>query len=344
MKPITIIGGGLAGVTLGIGLREQQVPVRIYEAGTYPRHRVCGEFISGRGLEVLRRHDLFPALLKTGARQALTAAFFSSRARLAVFTLPQPALCLSRYDLDALLARRFVETGGELVAGTRLGPKPAQEGHVRATGRALHPTTNGWRWFGLKAHAAGVQLDADLEMHFLPHAYVGLCRLDDHKINVCGLFRNQPGHTSGDWKAQLSGPRDSLLSAKLSPARWQDNTFCAVSGLRYSSSPRRKQGDPECTLGDAHCLIAPVTGNGMSQAFESAELALAPLIGYATSNHSWPETLNTIIAQTHATFRTRWHCGQLLQNTALHPFAARHILPILLRSQTLRTRFFRMTR
>ena len=49
MKPVTIVGGGLAGLTLGIALRENSVPVHIYEAGTYPRHRVCGEFISGRG-------------------------------------------------------------------------------------------------------------------------------------------------------------------------------------------------------------------------------------------------------------------------------------------------------
>ena len=46
---LTIVGGGLAGLTLGIGLRQRGVPVTVYEAGRYPRHRVCGEFISGRG-------------------------------------------------------------------------------------------------------------------------------------------------------------------------------------------------------------------------------------------------------------------------------------------------------
>ena len=53
MKPITIVGGGLAGLTLGIGLRQRGVPVTIWEAGRYPRHRVCGEFISGNGQAVL---------------------------------------------------------------------------------------------------------------------------------------------------------------------------------------------------------------------------------------------------------------------------------------------------
>ena len=52
-QTIQIVGGGLAGLTLGIALRKSEIPVTIWEAGHYPRHRVCGEFISGRGLEVL---------------------------------------------------------------------------------------------------------------------------------------------------------------------------------------------------------------------------------------------------------------------------------------------------
>ena len=47
MKPITIAGGGLAGLAAGIALRQRGVPVELHEAASYPRHRVCGEFISG---------------------------------------------------------------------------------------------------------------------------------------------------------------------------------------------------------------------------------------------------------------------------------------------------------
>ncbi len=46
-RPLTIVGGGLAGLSLGIALRNRGIPVVILEAGTYPRHRVCGEFICG---------------------------------------------------------------------------------------------------------------------------------------------------------------------------------------------------------------------------------------------------------------------------------------------------------
>ena len=66
-KPITIVGGGLAGLTLGIGLRQRGVPVTVWEAGHYPRHRVCGEFISGRGQETLSRLGLRELLERAGA-------------------------------------------------------------------------------------------------------------------------------------------------------------------------------------------------------------------------------------------------------------------------------------
>lgn len=342
MKPITIIGGGLAGLTLGIGLRRQEVPVRIYEAGTYPRHRVCGEFISGRGVETLKRLDLIPSLFKSGARHARTAAFFSPEKRLTSFALPEPALCLARYDLDALLARQFVDAGGELIAGTRLGPKSEQEGCVRASGRALHPTTNGWRWFGLKAHATGVELSADLEMHFLPQGYVGVCRLDENRANVCGLFRNRAGQSAGDWKTQLAGVRGSPLFTKLSRAQWCEETFCAVSGLRYSPGPEREE--TECAIGDACSLIAPLTGNGMSQAFESAEIALPPLLSYAAGTCAWPETVDKVMTNAHAVFGKRWRWGKLLQDAVLHPLAMKYAMPLLLRAAWFPSRCYRLTR
>src|SRR4051812_14063636 len=71
-KPITIIGGGLAGPALGIGLRPRSIPVTVWEAGHYPRHRVCCEFISGCGHETLARLGLRERLLEAGAIPART--------------------------------------------------------------------------------------------------------------------------------------------------------------------------------------------------------------------------------------------------------------------------------
>src|SRR5437016_5554355 len=94
-KPITIVGGGLAGLTLGIGLRQRAIPTTVWESRHYPRHRVCGEFISGLGHSALARLDLLKPLQEAGAFAADTAAFFSTRVRSPVRPLPKAALCLS---------------------------------------------------------------------------------------------------------------------------------------------------------------------------------------------------------------------------------------------------------
>src|SRR4051812_539379 len=106
-KPITIIGGGLAGLTLGLGLRQRQIPVTVIEAAHYPRHRVCGEFICGLGNEVLERLGLEDILSHAGAREARTAMFQSTRAASPVRPLPARAVSISRFVLDAELAAEF---------------------------------------------------------------------------------------------------------------------------------------------------------------------------------------------------------------------------------------------
>src|SRR4051794_13558242 len=119
LKPITIVGGGLAGLTLGIGLRRAGVPVSVREAGGYPRHRVCGEFISGNGPAVLEQLGLREPIEQAGAFRAATAAFFAGPEASPVRALPSPALCLSRHRLDALLAGEFQRLGGELQENMR---------------------------------------------------------------------------------------------------------------------------------------------------------------------------------------------------------------------------------
>ena len=151
-KPIMIVGGGLAGLTLGIGLRQRGVPVRIYESGSYPRHRVCGEFISGRGQDTLARLGLNELLAQAGAVRAHSSAFFSATRSTLPRPLPSAAICLSRFTLDALLAKEFRRLGGELTEGNRFAGDFG-EGIVRATGRRAQAEQGGVRWFGLKVHA-----------------------------------------------------------------------------------------------------------------------------------------------------------------------------------------------
>ncbi len=280
-RSITIAGGGLAGLTLGIGLRQLGVPVTVHDAGAYPRHRVCGEFISGRGQASLDRLGLREPLMKAGARIAKSAAFFTERKPSTPWVLPEPALCLSRYKMDALLAAEFQAIGGVLVPNNRRQNFDIPEGNVRASGRRSQPVERGWRFFGLKVHARGVDLQTDLEMHFTRHGYVGLCRLDEDVVNVCGLFRSgttQPNLATA-WPSWLGGQAGSPLHERLAAAAFERTSFCAVAGIGLK--PGKVVRQDELCVGDAISMIPPITGNGMSMAFESAEMAIEPLTAYS---------------------------------------------------------------
>src|SRR5665213_1860564 len=266
-KSITIVGGGLAGLTLGIGLRQRGVPVTLLESGNYPRHRVCGEFISGRGQATLARLGLLELFQNAGATRATTAAFFSETKSTSPRALPASALCLSRFALDAALAETLRGLGGRLVEGRRF-VENFGEGIVRATGRRAQVEPGQARWFGLKIHALNVPLTADLEMHVSPRGYVGLCQLDGGEVNVCGLFRKRPGENSApqNWRKVLCGRTGSPLHRRLAAADFDEKSFCAVAGI--SLKPQQAATCTEICLGDAITMIPPVTGNGMSMAFE----------------------------------------------------------------------------
>jgi flavin-dependent dehydrogenase len=270
MKPITIIGGGLAGLTLGIFLRREGIPVTVFEAGDYPRHRVCGEFISGDG------RDIFLELgLKHHAVEAKRAEFHVG-ARPA-FPIQVEGSCLPRYELDFLLAREFQKEGGELRVHERFESEAA--GVVHASGRRRAETSGG-HLFGLKAHVSDAQLGADLEIHFSKNRYVGICRVAENRFNVCGLFYSPKavGNVHSAWKEMLSSGVPALEKAQ-----WDEQSFCAVAGITLD----RDVMPNSFAIGDAAAMIPPLAGNGMSMAFESAKAAVEPLRSFSKGEISW---------------------------------------------------------
>jgi len=345
-KPITIIGGGLAGLTLGIGLRQREVPVTVWEAGRYPRHRVCGEFISGNGQSVLGRLGLLAQFEQAGAVHARTALFVCGSNRSLVRSLPVPALCLSRHEMDALLADSFQKLGGELLVNTRWAWDGNHEGVVHASGRRAGSVENNPRWFGVKAHvsrASSVNLEADLEMHVSPNGYIGVNRINGGEMNVCGLFRAREGGPQPESKLDwLRGETGSLLHDRLGAAEFDPDSFCSVAGLQLK--PQRAAAKPECCIGDALTMTPPVTGNGMSMAFESAELAIEPLTVYSRGRLDWPEARRQIAWNCDAAFSRRLAWARWLQWMMISPALQGRLGSRLLHSDWLWRLMFAQTR
>src|SRR5205085_8096455 len=66
-------------------------------------------------------------------------------------------------------------------------------------------------------------------------------------------------------------------------------------------------------VGDAAAMIPPLTGNGMSMAFESASLAAPILTRYSSGAILWNQTLRSFAASWRAAFAGRLRWASFLQ-------------------------------
>ncbi|MBM3862488.1 MAG: hypothetical protein FJ385_00845 [Verrucomicrobia bacterium] len=312
-RPLRIAGGGLAGLSLGVALARRGVAVELHEALTYPRHRVCGEFISGVKRETLDRLGI-RHLLDEGMPLS-TASWNDGRG--VVATQRVEGIGISRWRLDDTLRREFESAGGVLVTGSRLQPQP---GTVWAAGR---PRTPG-PWIGLKAHFRSMPTTHDLEMFLSPVGYAGLARVDPETVNLCGLFRSDAvrGAKGPELLMRVleSGGLHSLV-ARLRDAEFVDGSFCGVAGFLPGV-----QAGPEFSIGDAAFMIPPFTGNGMSMAFESAECALDPCLDHARGDCDWHAAAARCAMSQLRRFRKRMRMARVLHGWITRPSALRFTL------------------
>lgn len=279
IHPVTIAGGGLAGLSLGIALLRRGARVTLHEAGKYPRHRVCGEFISGVAEQTLSKLGIAGCF--HGATHIGVSRWFDAAGPMA--SVPVTGRGISRHALDQRLQTEFSNSGGILKTGSRIAPG---EGVVWAAGRVR---TDG-KWIGVKCHVRGLPLAADLEMHIGSNGYVGLAKVEDGIVNVCGLFRIHKGLGGREALFQcLRAGGLAALAGRISRAEPDPGSFCSVAGFETG-----RQAGPPCSIGDAANMIPPFTGNGMSMAFESAGCALDPLLEYAAGKISWRQAADLV--------------------------------------------------
>src|SRR4051794_35176110 len=136
-----------------------------------------------------------------------------------------------------MMARRFTDLGGDLKCPYRFDSSALGESYVVATGRRLQRPLK-WKWYGVKAHATKVELASDLELHLVENGYVGLCRVDAEKINVCGLFRRSPQDASRSCTVVEHFTGIPALKERFRNSSWDHESFAAVSGLPIGTTFR----------------------------------------------------------------------------------------------------------
>src|ERR1700730_6776774 len=96
---LIVVGGGPAGCAAAIGAARTGASVLLLERGRFPRHKVCGEFVSAESLDLLQ-NLLAPAhrRLISHAPRIAYGRIFVDGAELSTEISP-PAASIPRFDL-----------------------------------------------------------------------------------------------------------------------------------------------------------------------------------------------------------------------------------------------------
>lgn len=296
---LIIIGGGPAGTSAAISAARQGASVLLLERGRFPRHKVCGEFVSAESLSLLR--DLLDlqhaALLHDAVRIPRARMFLDGRILHA--SVDPPAASIARFDLDAALWHSAESAGVyarqqatvQSVGGSRpfrivtAGKEFEARALVNASGRwsnlNLAPAENGARsekWLGVKAHFAEPVSEPSVDLYFFDGGYCGVQPVGAGRVNASAMVR-----------ADVASSLPEVF-ARHPELRERSRIWTLVSDP-VSTSPlifRHPQPERDGILmaGDAAGFVDPFVGDGISLALRSGSLAARSLKSFLAGEAS----------------------------------------------------------
>lgn len=287
---LAVIGAGPAGTSAAItGVREG-LSVALLEAGSFPRHKVCGEFISSEALPILR--SLLPEedeLLAQAPRIKSARVFLDNR--VADFEVKPAAVSLSRYIMDLRLWESAIAQGVCVSDRVRVTAVRKDESlfTIESEGsawraRAVINATGRWsnlsrsqgeiseRWLGLKQHFYEDDAALNCDLYFFRGGYCGVQALGDGTINVAAMVRaNVARNFPGVFELNRELTRRSR--------KWRPAAEAVATSPLLFRTPQTSHGET-VLAGDAAAFIDPFAGDGISMALHSGRLAAIALVPY----------------------------------------------------------------
>lgn len=126
-----VVGAGPAGSAAAAVLAASGRRVLLLEKDRFPRPKVCGEFLSATARPSLERLGIL-GRVEAAAETIRRGSVHLPGANAVAFALPQPALGVSRFLLDDVLAARARELGADVRFGSRVLAVDREDGAAAA--------------------------------------------------------------------------------------------------------------------------------------------------------------------------------------------------------------------
>ncbi|MDI4645983.1 NAD(P)/FAD-dependent oxidoreductase [Cohnella hashimotonis] len=353
---VAIIGAGIAGSSLAKALADRGRSVLLIDRKGFPRHKVCGEFLSPESIGILSELGFASALKSLEPAEIRAARIHAFGSAPLYIRLPGVAWGLSRFALDEALHREARMAGVEVATGTTVSSMRREaEGcslnilrggeaiTVRARavigawggGGRLSVLTGAQRrnkpasspYLGVKMHFTGIEARDEVELYFFDGGYLGLSPASNGIVNAAALLdrrtvRDAPTVVQG-W-LELARSRSQALDLRLSGALPVSGTHAAIAPVRLYARPVPWDGIP--LVGDACATIPPLCGDGMSMALRAAQLCAMSAERYLCGELSLQEWEEAYARAIRSEFSGPLRWGNLLQRAAGRPLLARTAL------------------
>lgn len=333
---IIIIGGGLAGLVSAIHLSKAGLPVTVIEKNEYPKHKVCGEYISNEVLPYLQWLDADPML--TGAKSISRFLLSTTGGKTIETTLPLGGFGISRFTLDAFLLQKALQNNCSIIQDTvsgvhfendgfRLTTKDGKELPAKIVIGAFGKRSNmdmvldrafikkKSPFIGVKTHLQGNFPDDLVALHNFNGGYCGVSMVENGNLNACYLanyksFQQYKNIDAFNREVLYKNPHLKNIFENSVPVFEQPLTISQVS-----FSDKTRVQDHILLCGDAAGMIHPLCGNGMAMAIHSAKIAAELVIDHFDKKISTRAALeNAYNLQWNAAFKKRIKTGRILQS------------------------------
>ncbi len=370
---IAIIGAGVSGSTAAVLLAQRGLRVILLDKGSYPRQKVCGEFLSPDAVDVLCRVGVWPQIEACHPPRidgfTLTASGRETRHKLF-----SPGYGVSRWLLDQTLwehARHVgvttkerctvMQVSGDFHQGFCLTVQHAGSSSPPIRARAIlcaagrqwqpHGQTNTpvggerSRFVGFKAHFQGVCLDRHVELHTIRQGYCGMVEVTGGVTNICCWMQAQALRRAGGMPhrvlisavAENSALRLRLQRAEQVGASWTTTSF-------IYGRPVAPVASGIWNIGDCAAMVAPLTGDGMGMGLRAAELAATMMQAVFWQESAWNQATAEYVRRWQREFLPRLRWGRGLEAALLQPRLASLACVTLHRLPSLMNQIYRHTR